>query len=159
MDKIVCPKCGNEELMVVSESVYPGLYACSNCEMDIRKCKKCSNGVLTLLWGPIANKPLVCNSCYNKTDKSGVPHSGVGGGDGGRGCYVATCVYGSYDSREVRVLRHYRDGALSKTVLGRLFIDFYYLVSPSVVRFLGNKKWFVFGSKIVLDKVVKKLEK
>lgn len=38
------------------------------------------------------------------------------------GCYIATCVYGSYDAPEVLVLRDFRDNELSKNIFGRLFI-------------------------------------
>ena len=38
------------------------------------------------------------------------------------GCYVATCVYGSYDCPEVWVLRRYRDYVLEESILGRAFI-------------------------------------
>lgn len=74
-----------------------------------------------------------------------------------KGCYVATCVYGSYDCPEVWVLRRYRDYTLSETWCGRAFIHLYYAISPTIVRLLGNKKWFKDIWKCKLDKKVKKL--
>ena len=38
------------------------------------------------------------------------------------GCYIATCVYGSYDCPEVWTLRRYRDYTLDLTWYGRTFI-------------------------------------
>ena len=32
-----------------------------------------------------------------------------------QGCYVATCVYGSYDCPEVWILRRFRDESLERT--------------------------------------------
>ena len=58
------------------------------------------------------------------------------------GCYVATCVYGSYDCPEVWTLRRFRDYTLSKTVQGRAFIKMYYAISPAIVKFFGNTKSF-----------------
>ena len=58
------------------------------------------------------------------------------------GCYVATCVYGSYDCPPVWTLRRFRDYYLAKTWYGRLFIRLYYAVSPTMVRWLGEKEWF-----------------
>lgn len=73
------------------------------------------------------------------------------------GCYVATCVYGSYDCPEVWTLRRYRDNCLSQTWYGRLFIHIYYAVSPTVVKLLGNAKWFKKVGRYELDKLVGKL--
>lgn|GEM_PF-2163410 len=68
------------------------------------------------------------------------------------GCYVATCVYGSYNCPEVWALRRYRDNYLKGVWYGRLFIKGYYAVSPLIVRFLGNAQWFKNLWKPFLDK-------
>jgi hypothetical protein len=73
------------------------------------------------------------------------------------GCYVATCVYGSYDSPEVLVLRRFRDDTLSIHLFGRWFIWLYYKTSPALVAKLGNKKGFLMIVKPLLDKLVSKL--
>lgn len=73
------------------------------------------------------------------------------------GCYVATCVYGSYDCPEVWVLRRYRDQVLSSTWYGRLFVKIYYAVSPTIVQVFGKKKWFNNLFKNILDPTVIKL--
>ena len=54
------------------------------------------------------------------------------------GCYIATCVYGSYDCPEVWTLRRYRDTSLSMSWYGRLFIRCYYAVSPLIVKRFGH---------------------
>lgn len=73
------------------------------------------------------------------------------------GCYVATCVYGSYDCPQVWTLRRYRDNTLAATWYGRLFIKFYYAVSPTVVKLFGKTKWFNKIWKKRLEKMVAKL--
>ncbi|MCL2645913.1 MAG: sel1 repeat family protein [Phycisphaerales bacterium] len=70
------------------------------------------------------------------------------------GCYIATCVYGSYDSTEVLVLRRFRDDVLYRSLFGRIFIRTYYAISPMMVRFFGKYSWFREMWKPVLDKVV-----
>ena len=62
------------------------------------------------------------------------------------GCYIATMVYGDYNHSQVIVLRDFRDGFLSKILLGRSFIYFYYKYSPSWVKVLRNKN---FVNKII----------
>lgn len=74
------------------------------------------------------------------------------------GCYVATCVYGSYDCPQVWTLRRYRDNTLSATWYGRAFIRTYYATSPAVVKLFGNTKWFKNMWKNRLDKIVATLQ-
>ena len=73
------------------------------------------------------------------------------------GCYVATCVYGSYDCPQVWVLRRYRDTTLASTWYGRAFIRVYYAVSPTIVKLFGNAKWFKKLWRNRLDKMVSEL--
>ena len=73
------------------------------------------------------------------------------------GCYIATCVYGSYDCPEVWTLRRYRDYSLSETHWGRVFVRIYYALSPTVVRLFGRTTWFHSLFKSILDKKVNHL--
>ena len=73
------------------------------------------------------------------------------------GCYVATCVYGSYDCPQVWTLRRYRDYSLALTWYGRLFINVYYAISPTIVRWFGDHSWFHKIFRKHLDCLVKKL--
>lgn len=73
------------------------------------------------------------------------------------GCYVATCVYGSYDCPEVWTLRRFRDYTLDETWHGRLFIKCYYAISPTIVKRFGNTDWFKTFWKKKLDKMVSDL--
>ena len=74
------------------------------------------------------------------------------------GCYVATCVYGSYDCPQVWTLRRYRDDTLGSTWYGRLFIHTYYAISPILVKWFGNTNWFKKLWKGKLDRMVAKLQ-
>lgn len=75
-----------------------------------------------------------------------------------KGCYVATCVYESYDCPQVWTLRRYRDNVLGSTWYGRAFIRTYYAISPILVKWFGKTKWFKKMWKGKLDRMVKKLE-
>lgn len=66
---------------------------------------------------------------YNHSDRTGA-------------CYVATCVYGSYDCPQVWVLRRFRDERLAESIWGRAFIRTYYAISPTIVKWFGSTKWF-----------------
>jgi hypothetical protein len=74
------------------------------------------------------------------------------------GCYVATCVYGSYDCPEVWTLRRFRDNILSNSWFGKGFIRVYYAVSPKIVELFGNTKLFNRLWKPILNKFVCKLQ-
>ena len=75
------------------------------------------------------------------------------------GCYIATCVYHSYDCPEVWALRRYRDNYLSNHSFGRAFIKLYYSTSPTIVKLFGKTKWFNIIFKKYLDKKVNVLKK
>ena len=77
--------------------------------------------------------------------------------NGNGGCYVATCVYGSYDCPQVWTLRRFRDERLARCVFGRLFIKIYYAVSPTAVKLFGKTAWFRRLWKGRLDGLVAKL--
>lgn len=90
------------------------------------------------------SEPLNCNSPWNRSYSK-------------RGCYVATCVYGSYDCPQVWTLRRYRDYILARTWYGRAFIRTYYTISPTLVKWFGHTKWFKDMWKPHLDNMIRKL--
>ncbi|EHI59943.1 MAG: CFI-box-CTERM domain-containing protein [Hungatella hathewayi] len=75
------------------------------------------------------------------------------------GCYIATCVYGSYDCPQVWTLRRFRDYTLDKNWYGKLFIKSYYALSPKLVKHFGETTWFQKFWKCELDKIVEMLNK
>lgn len=79
--------------------------------------------------------------------------------DSSQGCYVATCVYGSYDCPQVWTLRRFRDNNLARNLAGRAFIRTYYAVSPKIVKLFGNSRWFKNMWRGVLDNMVNRLNK
>ena len=77
--------------------------------------------------------------------------------DGKDGCYIATCVYGSYDCPEVWTLRRFRDQRLRKSAAGRAFVRLYYAVSPGLVRRFGGVAWLRRLVRYPLGRLVKRL--
>ena len=73
-------------------------------------------------------------------------------------CYIATSIYGSYDCPEVWTLRRFRDHKLSTFFIGRIFISFYYSVSPRIIDTVGDTKIFKRVSKKILDNLVTNLQ-
>ena len=74
-----------------------------------------------------------------------------------KGCYVATCVYGSYDCPQVWTLRRFRDDTLGATWYGRAFIHTYYAISPMLVKWFGKTTWFKKMWHGTLNRMVAKL--
>lgn len=85
------------------------------------------------------------------------PHQQGNNSTSKKGCYVATCVYGSYDCPQVWTLRRYRDFQMSKTWCGRLFIKIYYTISPWLVKSFGKTRVFRRLFKKILDKKIFRL--
>ena len=75
------------------------------------------------------------------------------------GCYVATAVYGSYDCPQVWTLRRYRDFELAEHWYGRAFIQLYYAISPTIVKWFGGAGWFNKIWRKKLDAMVSDLQK
>ena len=74
------------------------------------------------------------------------------------GCYIATCVYGSYDCPEVWTLRRFRDHILGSRISGRAFIRTYYAAAPGLVRWFGDSRWFHRLWRRRLDRLVTRLQ-
>jgi hypothetical protein len=71
------------------------------------------------------------------------------------GCYVATMIYGSYDSPEVVILRNYRDNKLSKHAYGRICIRLYYRFSPVFVSITKDIRFVHLPIRFMLNKIIK----
>lgn len=97
----------------------------------------------------------------SKGNKTGHSDPGLFGGysNSDDGCYIATCVYGSYDTPEVWTLRRFRDRFLGNRLWGRVFIRTYYAISPKLVAMFGNTDWFRRFWHRILDRMTEKLQK
>ncbi len=97
-----------------------------------------------------------------KGHKTGESYPGIAGSyshsSNSDGCYIATCVYGSYDCPPVWTLRRFRDGTLANTRAGRAFIRAYYAVSPKLVQRFGQTRWFCRLWRGILDRMVHRLQ-
>lgn len=100
-----------------------------------------------------------CFYCNGDVVKGVCERCGEKDYDIAQGCYVATAVYGSYDCPEVWTLRRYRDHTLAENRYGRAFIKTYYAISPTLVKWFGNTKWFKRMWRGKLDRMVANLQK
>ena len=107
-----------------------------------------------------------CDRCYDagwedgyesSRRSSGRSNSPSGNSGNSDGCYVATCVYGSYDCSQVWTLRRFRDNTLGQNVFGRAFIRTYYAISPTIVKWFGKTDWFKKMWRGTLDNMVRRL--
>jgi len=76
-----------------------------------------------------------------------------GGGGGGGGCFIATAIYGP-ESREVFILRRFRDNHLATNWPGRLFVTLYYRFSPSIARIIDGSPSLRAVGRCLLSPVV-----
>lgn len=70
------------------------------------------------------------------------------------GCFIATEVYGSYDSPEVLKLRAFRDQILLRSFIGEKIVKLYYYFSPQIARQLKDRPVIKKNIKRLLDKFI-----
>jgi len=75
------------------------------------------------------------------------------------GCYIATMAYGDYAHPQVIELRNFRDDFLSKSIVGRYFIKFYYAYSPRLAKKLKHKQNINLVIRKGLDLFIKAIKK
>jgi hypothetical protein len=77
-----------------------------------------------------------------------------------KGCFIATACYSDFNAPEVLVLRQYRDEKLMQTSSGKIFVSFYYLVSPPLANIISHSDILKSFVRITfLEPFVKKLTK
>ena len=124
----------------------------SMCEADVER--------LSIYGSKLLPEAIEARQSTLKVFKKGLPEDKAnevndeGVKTNNEGCYIATCVYGSYDCPQVWTLRRFRDYTLDETWYGRAFIKCYYAISPTIVKWFGETKWFRKFWKSKLDKMV-----
>ncbi len=99
-------------------------------------------------------KTNICESCVEKGKMTQKALKAKGG------CYIATVCYGDEQSQNVILLKWYRDAILNNNRLGKSFIRFYYILSPSIASKLKNKESINYLIiKLFLDPIVKYIKK
>ncbi|RYZ69375.1 MAG: hypothetical protein EOP09_07790 [Proteobacteria bacterium] len=56
-------------------------------------------------------------------------------------CFIATSAFGSVYAVEVQQLRFFRDQHLKSSFLGRIFVRYYYKISPAIACTLDKHSW------------------
>lgn len=72
-------------------------------------------------------------------------------------CYIATIIYNDYNSKEVYILREYRDKHLAKKTFGKVLIYLYYKSSPILKPLVSKSMTLQRVLKYILDKQIVKL--
>lgn len=70
--------------------------------------------------------------------------------DGGGGCFIVTAVYGSSISREIAIMREFRDRFLLTNNWGREVVELYNHYSPSLARFISQSEKLRFLARILI---------
>lgn len=74
------------------------------------------------------------------------------------GCFVATFIYGGYETNQVKLLRDFRDGVLSNSVLGRTFMKIYYRMGPFLVVIIKHFPALQIFVRSILDRFLLSLK-
>jgi len=95
-------------------------------------------------WYDCPSPSLFCRNVQNG-NYSAIPAPSQGTdviseGKGGGGCFIATAAFGSEMHPKVWKLRLFRDQWLAQYSIGRLFIQFYYTVSPPIANWIAQSE-------------------
>ncbi|EMV5903637.1 TPA: hypothetical protein ORZ72_004671 [Escherichia coli] len=76
----------------------------------------------------------------------------------GAKCFVATAAYQDEHHPDVNYLRVFRDETLSKSIVGRSFIDWYWHTGPKLAKFVENKPKIRSLAKFSIGMIVKAIK-
>jgi hypothetical protein len=77
---------------------------------------------------------------------------------GNSGCFIATATYGSPLSKEVIVLKKWRDQTLLNTSIGRNFVKYYYIFSPTIANYIRKSNFLKMIMLYILKPIIKILK-
>jgi hypothetical protein len=85
-----------------------------------------------------------------------VPAGAAAAGESSSGgaCFIATAAFGSYRAPEVILLQKFRDRILLASAPGRLFVEFYYRVSPPIADFIGHYDSLKRATRLALKPLI-----
>jgi len=127
-----CPKCGE---LAFSDKA-KNLPTCSNCNGELGVWFQQVSGEMR---GTFACKGCgerfaqVTHKCGCNINASGVKYSKL---DHATSCFVATATMGDINHPVVVDLRLFRDDYLVKYKTGRLFIDLYWKIGPTLAKYI-----------------------
>jgi tetratricopeptide (TPR) repeat protein len=70
-------------------------------------------------------------------------------------CFIATAAFDSPMANEVTFLRAWRDEKLLTSLYGRIFVNFYYFLSPPIAKFISHSE----SRKLFIRKIIKLMVK
>jgi len=74
-------------------------------------------------------------------------------------CFIATAAFGTPLAEEVHILCAWRDEKLITTFLGKAFVACYYLLSPTIAKFISNHKFAMVIVRSILKLLIKFIAK
>ncbi|MGE4346739.1 MAG: phospholipase D-like domain-containing protein [Flavobacteriaceae bacterium] len=71
-----------------------------------------------------------------------------------KNCYIATMVYNDIYHPNVERLRNFRDEVLLLNTFGKIFVKYYYKISPWIVEKFGKYKLLHIIAKSIIEKII-----
>ncbi len=155
-----CPKCGRELKNEELEEREGKEHSSSPGPKEF-KCPSCSRVRIT---GDDAQS-IQCSVCGSEmhpvsedADRTSVSKDTGRSSETSGDCFVATSVYGDPGHSDVCHLRRFRDETLRRSVLGRIFIAWYYRYGPDLAEYIKDTLFLKRGIRWALRRLVGVLE-
>lgn len=149
-DRISCSNCQKKITpRIITYNGEPQKSVCPYCAATVnefRECPACKKTIISK-W---PQEETVCPYCSWSIGPRKIETT-----DDSTGCFIATAVYGDSFCNQVVELRRFRDKVLLNMVTGRLFVKYYYKVSPFIAAWLITKPTLSKQIRFLLDILVK----
>lgn len=136
------------------------------------RCNACGNtseqAICPYCKGPLYQFNQVCPRCYRgallacpycRTPYSYHPSTSRPQNRQNEGCFIATAAYGTPFTKEINILRLWRDDVLKSHFLGLEFIKIYYRISPSIANIISENNFFRKATRLLLTPITTIIKK
>ena len=67
-----------------------------------------------------------------------------------KNCFISTAAFGSQSAPEVKIFRQFRNSFLLTNFVGKIFVKFYYQISPAIAEVISGNEYLKMTTRVLL---------